>query len=94
MDWLAIGKAISDIGGWAAFLALVVLIAVGGVRRWWVYGWVYDRAEKRAETSDTQAERNAESLEASSAAFDVMAKSYDRLERDYDRLAGGRVNRD
>lgn len=94
MDWLAIGKAISDVGGWAAFLALVALIAITGARRIWVWGWMYDRAEKRADTSDTQAERNADSLEASSNAFDLLAKSYDRLERDYDRLAARRVNDD
>lgn len=94
MDWIAIGRAISDAGGWAAFLALIVLIGVGGLRRWWVFGWMYDRQETRAEKSDTQAERNADALAASSEAFGVMAKSYDRLERDFDRLASGRVNRD
>jgi hypothetical protein len=94
VDFIAIGKAIADIGGWAAFLALVALIGVGGVRRWWVFGWIYDRSEKARETSDTQAERNADSLETSSKALDGMAKSYDRLERDFDRLASGRVNRE
>jgi hypothetical protein len=94
VDWIAIGRAISDAGGWAAFLALIVLLGVGLMRRWWVPGWLFDRLEARAEKSDTQAERNADSLAASSEAFGVMAKSYDRLERDFDRLAAGRVNRD
>ncbi len=94
MDPLAIGKALSDLGGWAAFLVLIVVIAVGGFRRWWVFGWMFDRSEDARKTSDTQAERNADSLEASSKAFDVMAKSYDRLERDIERIASGRVNRE
>jgi hypothetical protein len=94
VDFIAIGKAIADIGGWAAFLALVALIAITGARRGWVWGWMYDRSEKAREISDTQAERNAESLETSSKALDGMAKSYDRLERDFDRLASGRVNRE
>ena len=94
MDWLAVGKALSDLGGWAAFLALVALIAVAGARRGWVWGWMYERAERRAETSDTQAERNADALEAASKSIAVLAQSYDRLERDYERLSSGRVNRD
>lgn len=90
MDWLAIGKAISDIGGWAAFLGLVALIGIGGFRRWWVWGWMWDRSETRAATSATQAERNADSLDAQSKAFEVMAKSYDRLERNLSRHGSDR----
>jgi len=94
LDWLALGKALSDIGGWAAFLALAVLILIGGFRRWWVWGWMYDRTESRAERAEVQAERNAASIESQTRAFEVMAKTYDRLERDVDRLASGRVNRE
>ena len=93
-DFPAIGKALSDLGGWAAFLALVVAIGVGGMRRWWVFGWIYDRERSDRLTSDTQADRNAESLKTMSDSYTVMARSYDRLERDYDALAGRRVNRD
>lgn len=80
MDFLALGKAIADIGGWAAFFALMALLAIGGQRRWWVFGWMYDRVEARAEKSDVQAERNAESLE-------LMTKTVERLERDFEALA-------
>ena len=93
-DFPAIGKALSDLGGWTAFLTLVVVIAVTGAKRVWVWGWMFDRLEKRADTSDTQAERNADSLATMSDSYAVMARSYDRLERDYDTLSGRRVNRD
>ena len=101
MDPIAIGKALSDLGGWAAFLALVVLIAVTGYRRGWVYGWIFERSEKARETSDTQAERNAQSLESMAQSFAVMAKSLDRMESSVeriehrlDRLASGAVKND
>lgn len=94
MDPLAIGKALGDLGGWAAFLALIATIGLGGIRRWWVFGWMYDRLETRAEKAETIAERNAESLESSSKAFEVMGRSYDRLERDVERIASDRVKRD
>lgn len=45
MDPLAIAKALSDLGGWTAFLALVVAIAVGLWRRWWVPGFLYVELE-------------------------------------------------
>ena len=75
MDFLELGKAIVDIGGWAAFFALMALLAIGGVRRWWVFGWMYDRLEARAEKSDIQAERNAESLA-------VLTRAVQSLEQD------------
>jgi len=93
MDLIAIGKAIADLGGWAAFLTVIVAIGVALLRRWWVPGWVFDREVARADKSDTQAERNAESLETSSEAYGVMAKSYDRLERDVERLTDALVKR-
>lgn len=89
MDWLAVGKAISDIGGWAAFLGLIVLIAIAGMRRWWVFGWMYDRSEAAREASDNQAERNSDSLASQSKAIEGLATSYDRLERDVARLPRG-----
>lgn len=94
MDPVAIAKSIADLGGWGAFLALVVLIGIGLMKRWWVMGWMYDRLEARAEKSDIQAERNDEALKTSSDAYSVMAKAYDRLERDLDRLSSRSVKRD
>ena len=73
-------------------VALVILIGIGGYRRWWVWGWMYDREKSRADTSDTQAERNAESLEVMAKSYEVMARSYDRL--DDAHRPTRRVNRD
>lgn len=94
MDPIAIGRALADLGGWAAFLVVVVLIAVGGYRRWWVWGWMWDRTEADRRTSDTQAERNAESLAAMSKAYEVMARNYDRLELSVTGSPVRRVNRE
>jgi hypothetical protein len=47
VDWLAIGQAVSDLGGWTTSVVLVVLILVGLWRRWWVPGFLY--AEMDAE---------------------------------------------
>ena len=100
MDWVKLGQTLLDAGGWAAFLSLVIVMAVGGYRRWWVWGWLWQRSEDRADKSDTQAERNAEALEklgAASAeqakAFSVMARSYDRMELRLEALERRRVNR-
>jgi len=94
VDPLVVGRAILDAGGWAAFLGLGALIAFTGARRGWVFGWMWERLEKRAETAETQAERNADSLDTLAQSYEVMARSYDRLERDFDRIAAGRVNRE
>lgn len=44
-EWLGIGQALSDAGGWAAFLTLVVLIGIGLWRRWWVPGFWHSELE-------------------------------------------------
>lgn len=45
MEWLALGQAITDAGGWAAFLALVVLVGIGLWRGWWVPGFWHRELE-------------------------------------------------
>lgn len=94
MDPLAIAKSLLDLGGWGAFVVVVVVIGIGGVRRWWTFGWVFDREAKGHDTADTQAERNAESIRSLTDSFAVMARSYDKLEQRVDRLASGRVKND
>lgn len=108
MDFIGIGKALSDLGGWAAFLALIVAIAVGGVRRWWVFGWIFDRLEARNAVTETQAERNADALTDQSVAhtevakavrdladsLKAMARSYDRIDVRLEALERGGVKRE
>lgn len=44
-----LAKSIADAGGWAAFVALVMAIGMGVVRKWWVPGWLFDREIKASE---------------------------------------------
>jgi uncharacterized membrane protein YciS (DUF1049 family) len=59
----ALGSQLADLGGFALFLLLVVVIGVGLIRRWWVPGWVYQQERDARAVAETQALRNAESLE-------------------------------
>jgi hypothetical protein len=59
----ALGQALADIGGFALFLLTVVTAGIGLFRRWWVPGWVLDREVEARKIAETQALRNAESLE-------------------------------
>lgn len=63
-----LAKALSDLGGFALFLLVVVVAAVGLYRGWWVPGWVYRQEREARLVAETQASRNAESLAAMSKA--------------------------
>ena len=56
-------KAFSDLGGFALFLLVVGVAAVGLHRQWIVPGWVYRQEREARQTAETQAIRNAEALE-------------------------------
>lgn len=45
-------KALADLGGFALFLAVVIVAAIGLFRRWWVPGWWF--------TDERQARMSAE----------------------------------
>lgn len=66
MDFPAVGRALADIGGWSAFLVVVIVATVGLiVRQWWVPGWVYRReveARERAEAEVTRLTRTVARL--------------------------------
>lgn len=59
----ALGKQLADLGGFALFLLTIVVAAVGLYRQWWVPGWVYRQERDARIVADTQALRNAESIE-------------------------------
>lgn len=42
-----LGSQLADLGGFALFLLLVVVIGVGLLRKWWVPGWLF--AERTVE---------------------------------------------
>jgi hypothetical protein len=87
VEWLKLAEALVNGGAVVMLVALVIVVFVGLYRRWWVPGWMFDRSEARAEKADTQAERNAESLE-------VMAKAHDRIAQRLDSITSGWVKRD
>jgi cytoskeletal protein RodZ len=59
----AIGGQLADLGGFALFLLLLVVIAVGLFRQWWVPGYMYRQERADREKADVQATRNVEALE-------------------------------
>lgn len=44
-EWVGLGQALSEAGGWACFLLLVALIGIGLWRRWWVPGFWHTELE-------------------------------------------------
>ena len=87
MEWLKLAEALVNGGAVVMVVAMVIFAIVGLARKWWVPGWLWERSEARAEKSDIQAERNAESIE-------VMAKAHDRIAQRLDSIASGRVKHD
>ena len=59
----SIGAQLADLGGFALFLLVIVIAAVGLYRQWWVPGWVYRAERESRQTAETQATRNAEAIE-------------------------------
>ena len=59
----AVGSQLADLGGFALFLLLLVVIGIGLYRQFWVPGWVYRQALDRLDKAETAAIRNAEAIE-------------------------------
>ncbi len=49
-----VGRQLADLGGFALLLLFSLVMAVGFVRRWWVFGWLFD--ERTAERDAARAE--------------------------------------
>lgn len=64
MDPVVTAKALLDIGGWGAFLALGIIVAVAVIRGWLVPGRYFDREVARGDKIQIAAERNAEAIVA------------------------------
>lgn len=61
MDFPAIGRALSDLGGFALFITTVVVSVVGLHRQWIVPGWIYrEKADDVRELNRTVARLTAE----------------------------------
>lgn len=44
-----VAKTIYEGGGWVALIFLVGVIAVTGIRKVWVFGWIYEKSEARSD---------------------------------------------
>ena len=49
-----VGRQLADLGGFALLLLFSLVMGVGFVRRWWVFGWLFD--ERTAERDAARAE--------------------------------------
>lgn len=58
-----LAQSLADIGGFALFILTVLVVVVGLYRQWWVPGWLYNQEREARKTAETQALRNAETLE-------------------------------
>ena len=95
-----IGQAqeIASLGSFALFVLMTLFAGVALWRRWIVLGWFYDQERTARLTAETQATRNAEALEATSAALAGTLKEIAGLKREVrgyrdDLLRRGLVSR-
>ena len=58
-----LAAAVADLGGFALFIGCILIGGIGLYRRWWVPGWLYEREVEARKVAETQALRNAETLE-------------------------------
>ena len=49
-----LGNQLADLGGFALLILFAIIVAVGFLRRWWVFGWLFD--ERTAERDAARAE--------------------------------------
>lgn len=77
-------EQIAAAGPWAVLVAVLIAAVVSGfvllVKKTWVPGWIFEESETQRVKSDTQAERNADSIASLGESFKVMSRSYDRLD--------------
>ena len=57
MDFIALGRSLADLGGFALSLVIVVVAAVGLYRQWWVPGWIYRRLDDRLAAKEAESRR-------------------------------------
>jgi hypothetical protein len=77
-DIPALAKTLSDLGGWAAFLALGISLGFAVVKGWLVPGRYFDREVARADKAELAAVKNAEVLERLTMSVEAVMKDRDR----------------
>lgn len=88
MDFPAIGRALSDLGGFALFLATVVFGVVALWKRQIVMGWYVERIEARNATLEVQNERNIGTIAQLTEANAAQGRTIDSQQRTIDALSG------
>ena len=73
-----VGRQLADLGGFALLLLFSLVMGVGFVRRWWVFGWLFD--ERTAERDAARAEVKQLQL--------AVSKLTARLSRERPRRSG------
>lgn len=74
--------AISKLSVAALLVLVLAFVLVGLARKWFVTGWLYERAEARADRAERMAEGNAAALEANNAAISVLTTTMTGLVRE------------
>lgn len=77
-DIPALAKTLSDLGGWAAFLVVVIAAGFGFVKGWIVPGRYFDREVARGDKAEAAAAKNAEVLERLTMSVEAVMKDRDR----------------
>jgi hypothetical protein len=62
-------QEIASLGAFALFVLITLFGAIALWRRWLVLGWLYDQERSARVIAETQAERNADALEANTRAL-------------------------
>jgi cytoskeletal protein RodZ len=87
VDFPAIGRALSDLGGFALFLATVVFGMVALWKRQVVMGWYAERLEARNATLEVQNERNIATIAQLTESNASLGRTVDSQQRTIDALA-------
>lgn len=90
LDFPAIGRSLSDLGGFALFLVAVVVAVVGLFRRQVVMGWVYDRLDGLLTLLTTQLDRTTKVSEEQSAVIAAQQRTIESQQRTIEAMSWGR----
>lgn len=69
-----LARQLADLGAWPLLILTWGLIAIGGYRKWWVWGWLYEALREDWRILRDQGDRNSKAIE-------LMARRYEQLRR-------------
>lgn len=90
----ALLAAIASAGPWVLLVALLILIGVGLLRKWWVPGWLYEDVEFRLKEALSQAVTSAAmTKELTDIVTTALVRRGDWVDRPSDREYPAPVSR-